>query len=338
MRQISSKFSSFASGLFRGFIALVLGLLVISQAVRSQDNAQPNLTREKGDSAPSACVPADLSALIVPEGGTVQVNEAKEFGRQGSAADKALSSSPASSFLDSRRGEEAYKVFSKEARQGNPAAMVNLAVSSLAGWGTQQNAGTALYWLHMAADRGYAPAFYDLGILYFKGCGVRRDMAESFRFFELGAKSGYAAAQVNLAYFYDRGLGVSQDRVAAAHWYLQAAESGEAQAQYNLADLYLHGEGVPKDEPAAFAWYQKAAHQGHAAARIMVGSMLAAGRGTSKDLAGAYFWTLTAVLQGDTRGVVLLRTLERQLPGAEIEEAKARVQLLFAGLQASKNK
>lgn len=329
MRQVSSTAGNFTSRLFRGFFAVVLALFVISQAVRGQDKAEP---------AGSGCVPSDLSALIVPEGRSVQVSEVKEFDKQGRAFGKTLSSSAASGSLDAGRIEEAYRIFSKEARQGNPGAMVNLAVSFIAGWGTQQNAGTALYWLHVAADRGYAPAFYDLGILYFKGCGVRQDMAEAFRFFEMGAEGGYAPAEVNLSYFFDHGLGVPQDHAAAASWYRKAAEAGESHAQYNLADLYLHGEGVPKDEAAAFGWYEKAALQGHSAARIMAGSMLAAGRGTSKDLPGAYFWTLAAVLQGETRGVALLRTLEGQLPGAEIEEAKARAQLLFAGVQAAKNR
>lgn len=329
MRQVFRKFTSFASGLFRGFFALVLGLLVISQAARSQDKAGPQ---------GSACVPSDLSALIVAEGRTVHVNEVREFGRQGSTAGETLSAGNASDAFSDQGKEQAYKIFSKGARQGNPAAMVNLAVSSVAGWGTPQNAGTALYWLHAAADRGYARAFYDLGILYSKGCGVRQDVAEAFRFFEMGAKGGYAPAEVNLGYFYDQGLGVPQDHRAAATWYRKAAEAGEPLAQCNLADLYLHGEGVTKDEAAAFGWYEKAALQGHSAARIMVGSMLAAGRGTSKDLAGAYFWILAAVLQGDTRGVPLLRTLERQLPGAEIEEAKVRAQVFFAGVQAAKNR
>lgn len=315
MRQISSKASDSAAGLFRGLFVVVLILFVISPAVHAQVKADP---------APSACVPSDLNALIVPEGRTVHVNEVREFGKQGSAAYKTLSSSRASGSFDARGKEEAYKTFLKEARQGNPPAMVNLAVSSLAGWGTQTNAGAALYWLNAAANRGYAPAFYDLGILYFKGCGVREDIAEAFRFFRLGADSGYAPAQVNLGYFYDHGLGVPQDHSAAASWYLRAAEAGEAQAQYNLADLYLYGEGVPKDEAAAFGWFQKAAFEGHAGAQIMVGSMLAAGRGTPKELSAAYLWIFAATLQGDDRGAPTLRTLESQLTRAEIEEAKVR--------------
>jgi len=329
MRQVSRKGGNFASGLLRGFLAIVLGLFAISQAARGQ---------AKAESERSACVPSDLTALIVPEGGVVRVDEVREFGKHGSSADKSLSSDADFSSMDARGKEEAYKVFSKEARQGNPAAMVNLAVASFAGWNTRPNAGAALYWLHTASDRGFAPAFYDLGILYFKGCGVRQDLAEALRFFRLGADSAYAPAQVNVGYFYDHGLGVVQDHAAAARWYLLAAESGEAQAQYNLADLYLHGEGVSKDEQKAFRWYEKAAFQGHSGARIMAGSMLAVGRGTTKDLAGAYLWIYAAVLQGDDRGAATLRALELQLTGAAIQEAKERGRLLVNGVEAAKNR
>jgi len=301
--------------------------------------ARPLGAQSKADAGVPPCVPSELNSLIVTDGRTVHVSELREgLDRSGSGGANASVSDPARKASDAQERKEAHEVFAKEARRGNPAGMVNLAVSSLAGWGGKLNAGEALYWLHAAADREYGPAFYDLGIVYFKGCGVRRDMAEAFHFFELGAKVGDAAAQVNLGYFYDRGLGVVQDRSAAAHWYLLASESGEAQAQYNLADLYLHGEGVAKDEPTAFAWFQKAALQGHTGGRMMMASMLAAGRGTSKDLAGAYFWVFASVLQGDNRGLLLLGTLERQLSGSEVEQAKARAQLLLAGLQASKNK
>ena len=328
MRQLSNIACTLPASRAFLFLAVILGL-AFARPVRAQEKPEVQ----------SVCVPADLNALIVPDGDRVHVSELKEgLDRKGREFGSALLSDASNNPSDARQRKEVYDVFSKEAQQGNPAAMTNLAVSSLAGWGGKPNAGAALYWLHAAADRGYGAAVYDLGILYFKGCGVPQDMTEALHFFEMGAKGGYTPAQLNLGYFYDHGLGVAQDHTAAAHWYLLAAESGEAQAQYNLGDLYLHGEGVTHDESKAFEWYQKAALQGHAGARIMAGSMLAAGRGTSKDLAAAYFWTLAAVLQGDARGVPLLRALESKLPGSEIEEAKARARLLFAGLQASKNK
>ena len=328
MRQVSNIAGISAALRAFLFLTVIMGLAF----------ARPPRAQEKPELQP-VCVPADLNALIVPDGDRIHVSELEEgTNRRGEESGRASSSDASHNPASARQRKGAYDVFSREAHQGNPAAMTNLAVSSLAGWGGKPSAGAALYWLHAAADRGYGAALYDLGILYFKGCGVRQDLGEALRFFELGAKRGYAAAQVNLGYFYDHGLGVTQDHAAAADWYWRAAEAGEAQAQYNLADLYLHGEGVPRDEPAAFAWYQRAARQGHTGARIMVGSMLATGQGTSRDLAGAYLWICAAVLQGDARGVPLLKTLERQLPGPEIEEAKARAQLLLAGLEAAKNR
>lgn len=317
-----------ASRFFSGLFFAILGMFAMPRTALAQGKADP---------APAACVPSDLNALIVPEGPRVLVNETKEgFDRDGRASRTTVPSGSEPGAADTQKRKEAYRIFSREAQQGNPAAMVNLAVASLAGWGMRPNAGAALYWLKAAADRGYGAAFYNLGILYFKGCGVRQDDAQAFHYFDLGARSGYAPAQVNLGYFFDHGLSVRQDRVAAAHWYRQAAESGEAQAQYNLGDLYLHGEGVAKDESTAFVWFQKAALQGHTSAQIMTGSMLGAGRGTSKNLAAAYLWTFAATLRGDDRGAAELRVLERQLTSGEIEEAKVRAHsLLGAHVAAS---
>jgi hypothetical protein len=307
-----------ASRLCFAFSLLLLALAVLPRPVGAQ---------QKTDSAPPACVPADVAALIVPEGHSVRVNAVKEESAR--AGPQGGSSIGVARGPSADRGlKQAYNIFQREAHLGNPAAMVNLAVASLVGWGTQPDAGAALYWLQAAADHGYAPAFYDLGILRFKGCGVRQDYGEAFRFFEKGALGGDTAAEVNLGYFYDQGMGVPQDHAAAASWYRKAAESGEPQAQYNLADLYLHGEGVAVEEAAAFAWFQKAALQGHTGARIMIGSMLAEGRGTPKDLFAACVWMSAAALQADIRGNAILRALERQLNPAQLKQAKTQAQSL----------
>ena len=306
---------------------LFLTVAIAPMKLRAQENT---------DSAPLPCVPADFASLIVPEGRSVRVNPVREQANsQGSQPGRMapVAATPAASHAM----KEAYNIFEKEARQGRAPAMVNLAVSSLAGWGTPPNAGVALYWLHAAADQGFGPAFYDLGILYFRGCGVHQDYGEAFRFFDQGARKGDAAAQVNLGYLYDHGLGVTQDHAAAARWYRQAAETGEPQAEYNLADLYLHGEGVPQNDEAAFAWFQKSALQGHIGARVMLGSMFAAGRGTAKDLVSAYFWISAASLQSDSRGNATLLSLERRLSPVQIKQAKLRAQSLAQAPGSSAN-
>jgi len=308
---------------------VVLGVLSVLPLVRAQ---------QKDVSRASACVPSDLAALIVADGPSVRVSPVAELGGPQRSAPEHAENGPAilSPFAD-RTAREAYKVFEREARQGHPAAMVNLAVSSLAGRGTPPNAGAALYWLQEAVNRGYALASYNLGILYFRGCGVQQDYAEALRFFDQASRRGDAASDVNLGYMYDHGLGVIQNHAVAASWYRQGAERGEPQAQYNLADLYLHGEGVPRDEAVALAWFQKAALQGHTTARIMLGSMYALGRGTPKDLQSAYLWISAAALQGDTRGRATLLSLETQLTPAQLNEARLRARSLALSAAPSPN-
>jgi len=275
------------------------------------------------------CLSPAMIPQMVREGHSVRVSPSTQLVPQPAGArenEKAIALTRAPDTL--RTLKEAHRWFEKAARKGYAPAQVNLAVLSLAGWGTSPNAGTALYWLREAARQEYALANFDLGILYLEGCGVRQDGHEAFSWFERAAKAGDSAAQLNLGYLYDQGLGVAQDRAQAAVWYRKAAESGVAQAQHNLADLYAHGEGVPLDERLAFLWYQKAALEGHPGARLMLGSMYAEGRGTEKDLASAYMWFSVTALQGDHRAHRSLEALERQLTPAQLAQSKMRAQSL----------
>lgn len=211
--------------------------------------------------------------------------------------------------------------FEKAARHGYAPAQVNLAVTFINGWGTEQNYGAALNWLIAAAKQGHPTAYVNLGILYMDGWGVRRDYAEAFKYFELAAKSGDSGAQTNLGYFYDRGLGVVQDYSAAVRWYRLAADSGNALGQSNLADLYLRGEGVRQSYEEAARWFQKAAEQGHTGARIKLGFLLMNGLGTAKDSSAAYSWILAASQAGDHRGDEYLAPLQHELDQKQLAEA-----------------
>ena len=279
--------------------------------------------------AGDACVSAAMVRLLASEGNSVRVSRSRELVSQKAGSrenEKAIALAQAQDTLPSL--QEAHHWFEQGARKGYAPAQVNLAVLSLAGWGTPRSAGTALYWLREAARQGYALAHFDLGILYMNGCGVHRDYHEAFSQFEQGAQAGDSAAQTNLGYLYDQGLGVAEDRAQAAVWYRKAAESGVAEAQYNLADLYVRGEGVPRDQSKAFAWFQKAAQQGHTGARIMLGLMYREGLGAEKDLQSAFEWLSAATLQGDTRGTATLQALEHELTPEQFAQSKMRAQLL----------
>jgi len=303
----------------------VVSLAVLASAILAIPASADTDTRAARD----ACVSTAMVGLLRREGNAVRVSRRAELVSEKPGArenEKGIALAQAQDVLRTLR--EAHNWFEKGARKGYAPAQVNLAVSTLAGWGTPPSAGTALYWLREAARQGYALAYFDLGVLYMNGCGVHRDYHEAFSQFEQGAKAGDSAAQTNLGYLYDQGLGVARDRAQAAVWYRQAAESGVAEAQYNLADLYARGEGVPRDPSTAFAWFQKAAQQGHTAARIMLGFMYMEGRGTEKNLPSAFEWLSAATLQGDTRGTAAVEALEHELTPEQLSQSKMRAQLL----------
>jgi TPR repeat protein len=322
MRQLSSVelISYIATQLFATVTVALLAAAIMPSPASAQTEA--SLTRD-------ACVSTAMVRLLAREGNAVRVSPSTELASQKAGShenEKGIALAQAQDTVPTL--QEAHHWFQKAARKGYAPAQVNLAVLSLAGWGTPPNPGTALYWLREAARQGYALAYFDLGILYMNGCGVHRDYHEAFGQFEQGANAGDSAAQMNLGYLYDQGFGVARDRAQAAVWYRRAAESGVAEAQYNLADLYVRGEGVPRDESTAFAWFQKAAQQGHTGARIMVGSMYAEGRGTEKNLQSACEWLSAATLRGDTRGSATLEALEPQLTPEQLAQSKMRARLL----------
>jgi uncharacterized protein len=311
------------------YIAKQCFALVSATLLAGSIMGNPAKAQSDASVAGNACVSTAMVRLLAREGHVVRVSPPTELVSQKAGSrenEKGIALAQAQDPLPTL--QEAHHWFEKGARKGYAPAQVNLAVLSLAGWGTPSNAGTALYWLQEAARQGYALAYFDLGILYMNGCGVHRDYQEAFRQFEQGANAGDSAAQTNLGFLYDQGLGVAQDRAQAAVWYRKAAESGVAQAQYNLADLYVRGEGVPRDESTALAWFQKAALRGHNGARIMLGSMYAEGRGTEKNPQSAYEWISAAALEGDTRGAETLQALEHQLTPEQLAQSRTHARSL----------
>jgi len=113
------------------------------------------------------------------------------------------------------------------------------------------------------ADQGNKFAQFSLGSLYFEGAGVDKDLPASASWFRLAAQQGYAPAQFNLGNAYKNGDGVEQNDLEAAEWWRKAAEQDFAPAQFNLGTQYYFGRGVPKDEETAIRWYRRAAENGH---------------------------------------------------------------------------
>jgi hypothetical protein len=134
-------------------------------------------------------------------------------------------------------------------------------------------------WTALAED-GDAEAQAGLGLLYDLGQGTSREPATAYAWYRRAAETGLARAQFNVAVMLDSGVGVKRDPVQAATWYAKAAAHGHGRAQYNLAQLYASGDGLPRNLAQAEVWYRAAADSGVMAAAAKVAELKSALRST----------------------------------------------------------
>ena len=326
-----NRFCSLLSLIFAASLTLLTGSTIMAQALAHDgipNAAKPqtvddteNDASKHSDVNPGTCFfAADHGKTLT--GAPCDVRALQVSAREGQV--HAQNQLGLVSALVTRQGtdiRQARSWFEKAAGRGYAPAQVNLAVTYINGWGTQQNYGAALNWLNAAAKQGHPGAYANLGILYMNGWGVRRDYAEAFKYLQLAANASDAGAQANLGYLYDGGLGVVQDYSAAVKWYRLAAENGNALGQNNLADLYLRGEGLRQSYEEAARWFEKAAQQGNTGARIKLGFLLMHGLGTAKDPLAAYSWILAACKAGDHRGDEYLPALQASLDQQKLAQA-----------------
>lgn len=303
-------------------------LLIAAFCLQAVPAAHAQQFVDRSSAASAACAPNEGSK---DEATVCDSRAVEELARNGQAfaenqmgIESALVVGPSHTIRDARQW------FGKAARQGDPAAQVNLAVLYLNGWGVEKNYGAALYWLDAAAHQDNPRAHTNLGILYMNGLGVRRDYVEAWHHLQFAAERGESGAMVDLGYLYDSGLGIAKNQAEAAKWYRFAAEQGDALGQNNLADLYLRGAGVQQSDALALQWFEKAAQQGNTGARIKLGYLYASGRAGHVDPEAAYAWILAAQLAGDRRGEQYLVPLEKQLTAEQLAHAKQHARELLA--------
>jgi localization factor PodJL len=148
------------------------------------------------------------------------------------------------------------------ARNGDPAAFIELGTRYLEGKGAPRDPKAAALWFERAADFGSAPAQYRLGALYREGRGVERNARMALKYFQTASDAGNARAMHNTAVLLAEGVNGSPDYSGASEWFKKASEFGIRDSQYNLAILYARGLGVSQDLMASYAWFAAAAANG----------------------------------------------------------------------------
>ena len=68
-----------------------------------------------------------------------------------------------------------------------------------------------VFWVHKAADQGYAVAQDALGYVYLEGRGMPKDDQQAAAWFRKAADQGYVPAQNKLGFLYQNGEGVEKD-------------------------------------------------------------------------------------------------------------------------------
>ena len=155
----------------------------------------------------------------------------------------------------------AFAIWFKFARAGDPAAQVNLGRLYSHGWGVSKDEAQAKKWFELAAAQGYPLGQLNLGLWYSSAYGANRDHIEAVKWFKLAADKGNVTAQSALGATYENGArgfngerGIAIDYVEAIKWFKLAAAQGDSYSYHALSRLYNLGRGVPRDAIEGERW------------------------------------------------------------------------------------
>jgi TPR repeat protein len=167
---------------------------------------------------------------------------------------------------------DSFKQVAAQARIGNPAAQVALAIRYRDGKGVDKDTALAMQWAHRAADAGSADGMDFVGAAYLRGAFVKRNTGIAFAYFKAAAEKS-AAAAFNLGQCYYGAQGTEQDCEKALAWWKKAAERGHGRAAACAAMAYYSGEGVAPDAALARKLAERAAELNDASGLVLLGEM-----------------------------------------------------------------
>lgn len=139
--------------------------------------------------------------------------------------------------------DEATRIWSQLAEQGQPRAQALMGWSHEVGQGSEQDISRAITLYRQAAQAGDAFGQYRLGEVYLRGAGVKRDLREAFHWMELAAKNGDVPAMLKVGVLHLMGVSGRVDLPRAKEWLYQAAKQGNQLALKVLQELELAQEG-----------------------------------------------------------------------------------------------
>ena len=240
--------------------------------------------------------------------------------------------------------EEAYRLLTAEAADGNALAMYDLGRIFSGGIGRDADPEQAQAWyakalaafLAVERQRPNRYAEYRIGKMYSAGIGAEQDYGTAAEWLTKSAEQNYAYAQYSLAKLFSEGKGVPQDHKTALHLYEQSATKGFPYAAWELGKLCRDGVGCRPDEKqsaryfaSAFRGFKVLESQSHDdKAQYRIGWMFLHGVGTSKDEAAARSWFEKSAQSGNQNAQYQLAKLILGNSAAAPEEIRQVVEWL----------
>ncbi|WP_429067741.1 tetratricopeptide repeat protein [Aeromonas bestiarum] len=139
--------------------------------------------------------------------------------------------------------DEATRIWSPLAEQGQPRAQALMGWSHEVGRGSEQDISRAITLYRQAAQAGDAFGQYRLGEVYLRGAGVKRDLRQAFHWMELAARNGDVPAMLKVGVLHLMGVSGRVDLAQAKQWLYQASQKGNKLALKVLEELALAEEG-----------------------------------------------------------------------------------------------
>lgn len=139
--------------------------------------------------------------------------------------------------------DEATRIWSPLAEQGQPRAQALMGWSHEVGQGSEQDMNRAISLYRQSAQAGDAFGQYRLAELYLRGAGVKRDLRQAFHWMDLAARNGDVPAMLKVGILHLMGASGRVDLSLAKQWLYQAAQKGNKLALQVLQELALAEEG-----------------------------------------------------------------------------------------------
>lgn len=139
--------------------------------------------------------------------------------------------------------DEATRIWSPLADQGQPRAQALMGWSHEVGLGSEQDIHQAISLYRQSAQAGDPFGQYRLAELYLRGVGVKRDLRQAFHWMDLAARNGDVPAMLKVGVLHLMGVSGRVDLPQAKQWLYQAAQKGNKLALQVLQELALAEEG-----------------------------------------------------------------------------------------------